>query len=215
MARGHKIDNIPEVPLVVTDAPESYKKTSDAVKMLKTLGAYADVEKVKDSRKIRTGKGKMRNRRHVQRRGPLVIFHEDKGIVKAFRNIPGIELCDVSRLNLLELAPGGHLGRFCIWTKSAFEKLDQVYGTQKQDAVLKAGYRPPRPMMTNAELARIINSEEVQSALRPKAVTKRLSKARKNPLTNAEALKKLSPYAKMQMSRRRAAAQAAARARKD
>lgn len=29
----------------------------------------------------------------------------------------------------MQLAPGGHMGRFCIWTKSAFEALDTIYGT--------------------------------------------------------------------------------------
>ena len=28
----------------------------------------------------------------------------------------------------MQLAPGGHLGRFIIWTKSAFSKLDELYG---------------------------------------------------------------------------------------
>ena len=41
---------------------------------------------------------------------------------KAARNIPGVEVCHVERLNLLQLCPGGHLGRFVIWTKDAFEK---------------------------------------------------------------------------------------------
>ena len=44
---------------------------------------------------------------------------------QAFRNIPGVELACVDRLNLLKLAPGGHLGRFVIWTQAAFEKLDR------------------------------------------------------------------------------------------
>lgn len=34
----------------------------------------------------------------------------------------------MERLNLLQLAPGGHLGRFCIWTKSAVEQLDKIFG---------------------------------------------------------------------------------------
>ena len=29
---------------------------------------------------------------------------------------------------IAQLAPGGHLGRFIIWTRSAFEKLDEVFG---------------------------------------------------------------------------------------
>lgn len=38
---------------------------------------------------MRAGKGKMRNRRRIQRRGPCIIYNEDNGIIRAFRNIPG------------------------------------------------------------------------------------------------------------------------------
>lgn len=54
-----------------------------------------------------------------------------QGLTKAFRNIPGVELLSVSKLNLLKLAPGGHVGRFVIWTESAFKKLDALYGSWK------------------------------------------------------------------------------------
>ena len=54
----------------------------------------------------------MRNRRYVQRKGPLIIYNEDLGIRQAFRNLPGVELLNVDRLNLLNLCPGGHLGRY-------------------------------------------------------------------------------------------------------
>ena len=91
-------------------------------------------------RKIRAGKGKMRNRRHVQRKGPLVIYNEDNGIRKAFRNIPGVDTCSVDCLNLLELAPGGHVGRFCIWSEGAFKKLDAVFGTTKKKSIQKKNY---------------------------------------------------------------------------
>merc|ERR1711998_238232 len=115
MARGHKIDAVPELPLVVSNDVESTTKTAKAVEILKVLGAEADLDHVKDSKKVRRGKGKMRNRRYVMRKGPLVIYNEDNGVSKAFRNIPGVELMHVSRLNLLSLAPGGHMGRFCVW----------------------------------------------------------------------------------------------------
>ncbi|GLJ37413.1 hypothetical protein SUGI_0760020 [Cryptomeria japonica] len=45
-------------------------------------------------------------------------------IVTAFRNFPGVKFSCMDRLKLLKLAPGGHLGRFIIWTKFAFEKPD-------------------------------------------------------------------------------------------
>merc|ERR1711935_44278 len=74
MARGHKIDQVPECPLVVESSVEAVDKTAKAMKVLEALGAADDVEKSKASRQIRSGKGKMRNRRYVQRRGPLVVY---------------------------------------------------------------------------------------------------------------------------------------------
>jgi len=196
MARGHRISEVAEVPLVVDNKViDSVDKTKSAVALLKTLKAYADVEKVDDSHKIRRGKGKLRGRRYVQRRGPLIVYNEKAPLTKAFRNIPGIELVSVTRLNLLQLAPGGHLGRFVIWTKDAFERLDAIYGTYKKQATEKHDYILPRAAMSNADLARIINSDEVQSALRPKkGATGHIRK--RNPLKNLGFLLRLNPYAK-------------------
>jgi len=51
---------------------------------------------------MRAGKGKMRNRRYQLRKGPLVIYGtENVKLVKALRNVPGVECCNVSRMNLL------------------------------------------------------------------------------------------------------------------
>jgi large subunit ribosomal protein L4e len=140
LARGHRVESVSEIPLVVSSAAESYTKTRQAVTLLKTLHAHADVVKVSNSRTLRAGKGKMRNRRHRQRRGPLIVYKENNGIVRAFRNIPGVELVNVTRLNLLQLAPGGHLGRFVIWTEAAFKMLDEVFGTFDKASVHKKDY---------------------------------------------------------------------------
>ncbi len=49
----------------------------------------------------------MRNRRYVSRRGPLIVYGtEGAKLVKSFRNVPGVEIASVHRLNLLQLAPG-------------------------------------------------------------------------------------------------------------
>jgi large subunit ribosomal protein L4e len=199
MARGHDIEDVAEVPLVVERSAEALKKTSVAVKMLKKLGAYDDVERAKASRKIRAGKGKMRNRRFVQRRGPLIIYDQDDGIVKAFRNLPGVDMCQVDRLNLLQLAPGGHIGRFCVWTEAAIEKLDKVYGSGEPGAVsaVKKNFVLPRTMMANSDVARIINSDEIQSIVRPVAERKMWVPRKKNPLKNKEEMFKLNPHARI------------------
>lgn len=197
MARGHRIETVPELPLVIGDSAEGVEKTSAAIKVLKDIGAYADVEKAKDSHAIRPGKGKMRNRRYISRKGPLIVYGtEGAKIVKAFRNIPGVEVANVNRLNLLKLAPGGHLGRFIIWTKSAFEKLDSIYGSFDKPSLKKKGYLLPRSKMTNADLTRIINSDEIQSVVRPIKKEVKRATLKKNPLKNLNALLKLNPYAK-------------------
>ncbi|EMS57823.1 60S ribosomal protein L4-1 [Triticum urartu] len=194
LARGHRIETVPEMPLVISDSAESIEKTSQAIKILKQTGAYADSEKAQDSVGIRTGKGKMRNRRYINRKGPLVVYGtEGSKIVKAFRNLPGVDVANVERLNLLDLAPGGHLGRFVIWTETAFKKLEEVYGTFDAPSQ-RNGFFLPRPKMTNADLGRIINSDEVQSVVKPTNKEIKLRKKRRNPLKNVAAVLKLNPY---------------------
>lgn len=207
MARGHKIEQVPEVPLVVsTDSVKDLNKTKQAVALLTALGAGDDLKRVANSKHLRAGKGKMRNRRFKQKLGPLVVFNEKGPLTQAFRNIPGVDLVNVSRLNLLKLAPGGHLGRFVLWTQDAFERLEDLYGSTTKEAVEKKGYHVPNNMMTNTDLGRIINSTEVQSVLRAKKQKKQYAVRKKNPLTNLGARVKLDPYT---IVRRRLALKAA------
>jgi len=160
--------------------------------MLKKLGCDEELKKVVDSKKVRSGKGKMRNRRYTMRRGPLVVYNEDNGIVRAIRNIPGVETASVDSLNLLQVAPGGNFGRFIVWTESAFKKLNEIYGSMKGGST-KKGYRLPRAMMENADVARIINSDEVQSVLKPKLDAPKKFGAKKNPLKNKMVMARLNP----------------------
>merc|ERR1711896_39185 len=200
MARGHRISEVPECPLVIDSSIEACDKASKAVKILKDVGAFEDVEKSKSSRQIRSGKGKMRNRRHVQRRGPLVVFSEDNApMKKAFQNLSGVEVASVDRLNLLQLAPGGHLGRFVVFTEDAFAKLDAVYGGKNGKlSEEKKGYRVPRATMTNSDLPRIINSDEVQSKVVPAKTQSKFRRIKKNPLKNLGVMAKLNPLAMAQ-----------------
>lgn len=194
-AKGHVIDNIPELPLVVSDKVQELNKTKQAVAFLRKIRAWADVQKVYKSRRMRAGRGKMRNRRRIQRRGPLVVYGKDSGLVKAFRNIPGIDLLSVEKLSLLKLAPGGHVGRFVIWTESAFKRLDKLFGTWKSPSLEKKGFNLPQPKMACTDLSRLLRAEEIRKVLRAprKAVVRRARKL--NPLTNKRALLRLNPYA--------------------
>ena len=204
MARGHKVSSVPEVPLVVDSkalaAAGALGKTTGALALLKAVGAGPDVEKVKASRKLRAGKGKMRGRRIRQRRGPLVVYEPETDgteLIKGFRNVTGVETCSVWALNLLQLAPGGHLGRFVVWTSAAFAALDKIYGSTTDPSPLKKGFLLPSNVVTNADLTRLINSSEIQSVVRgPKgtALTKRAGVQKKNPLKNRQVMLRLNPY---------------------
>jgi len=203
MARGHRVDEVPEVPLVVDNKViDNIDKSSKAVALLKALKAYDDVEKVKDSKSIRAGQGKSRNRRFRQRRGPLLVYNQENSpCVTAFRNLPGVEVCNVNRLNVLQLAPGGHLGRFVIWTKDAFEKLDTIYGTYTKVSQTKKEYRLPRPLMINSDLTRLINSEQVQAQVRPVRKSPRVGGRKLNPLRNRQVRTALNPAYPSQLRR--------------
>jgi len=193
-ARGHKIDNVPELPLVISDSLNGVSKTKDARAVLSRIGAFDDVEKSRDSKKIRRGVGKSRNRRYTQRRGPLIVYDVSEGLDKGFRNLPGVELTNVDNLSLLDLAPGGHLGRFLIWTKGAFEKLDSLFGTYDEAAKFKNGFNLPRSFMNNADLARIINSDEIQSVLKPAVTVAKTLPVKRNPLKHSSVKIALNPY---------------------
>ncbi len=198
-ARGHRVDSVPELPFVVSNAAEQIERTKEAVRFLRDTGAWGDVQKVIDTVKVRAGRGKLRNRRYRSRRGPLVVYSgANVPLIRALRNVPGVEVAHVSRLNLLQLAPGGHVGRFVIWTEGAFKELNNIFGTWTQPSTQKKGYHLAHSEVTNPDISRVINSNEIQSALREAKTDRVLHKSQKdNPLTNTKALDKLNPNAKL------------------
>lgn len=127
VSRGHSVEGIPQIPLVVVNELEGLKKTRDVEEALIKLGVLADLYRVRESIKVRAGKGKLRGRKMKQAVGPLIVVAEDRGLGEAARNIPGVEVVPVKSLNAEVLAPGTHPGRLTIWTASAIKTLDKLY----------------------------------------------------------------------------------------
>ena len=169
MSKGHRIEEVPELPLVVEDKVEGYKKTKEAVLLLKKLKAWNDIKKVYASQQMRAGKGKTRNQSRIQHRGPCIIYNEDNGIIKAFGNISGITLLNVSKLNILKLAPGGHVGRFCIWTKRAFRTWmnSMALGIKQPPRPQDAEYRPQRDLEKPRNPKRALSTTQEDSSQSP------------------------------------------------
>jgi large subunit ribosomal protein L4e len=127
-ARGHIVDDVKDFPLVVTDDLQSLKKVKDLKVALINLGVWPDIYRVKESIKVRAGKGKMRGRRRKHAVGPLIVINVDDGVVKAANNLLGVDVAFVKNLNAELLAPGTHPGRLTVWTKDSVEELRTLTG---------------------------------------------------------------------------------------
>ncbi len=79
-------------------------------------------------KKVRAGKGKMRGRKYKRKKSILFIVSKDDGFSKSASNVAGANICLVDDLDIRELAPGADAGRLTIWSKSAFNKLGELYG---------------------------------------------------------------------------------------
>jgi large subunit ribosomal protein L4e len=131
-SRGHSIEDVPEIPLVVADDLAKLKKAKEIEQTLIHLGVLSDIYRVRESRKVRAGKGKRRGRKMKQAVGPLIVVAEDKGISQAAGNVPGVEVVEVDYLNPEVLAPGAHPGRLTIWTIGAIERMNNLYALKEE-----------------------------------------------------------------------------------
>lgn len=125
--RGHNIENVPQLPLIVDDELATIKKTKETREVFKNLGIFDDISRAKKGKKIRAGKGKLRGRKYKKTKGPLIVVADDKGISLGARNHAGVDVVTVENLNAELLAPGTHPGRLTIFTKSAIEKLGGLF----------------------------------------------------------------------------------------
>ncbi len=121
--RNHLFEG--ELPKIVVDDLSALKKTKEVAEVFKAIGVYADVERAKERKRYRAGKGKMRGRRYVAKKSVLLVVDRDDGIIKAAKNLPGVDAVLVKDLNVELLAPGCHAGRLTVWTKSAVEYLGE------------------------------------------------------------------------------------------
>jgi large subunit ribosomal protein L4e len=105
--RGHRPGKN-DLPIVVEDAIQEVKKTSDAVKILKSIGLGDELGRCRSGTQ-----------------GILIVVAEDKGIRGAAGNIPGVDVATINDLSVDLLAPGTHAGRLTVWSSSALKTLGE------------------------------------------------------------------------------------------
>jgi len=122
VARGHRIGDSVQVPIIVDDSIQEVNKAAKLRLIFEKLGVLDDVRRAA-RRKRRTGKARWRGRAKREGKGPLIVIAKDKGISRAADAFPGVEVVLARNLSLLHLAPGAVPGRLCIFALSALEEL--------------------------------------------------------------------------------------------
>ncbi|NYZ74791.1 50S ribosomal protein L4 [Candidatus Micrarchaeota archaeon] len=119
--RGHAFAG--KLPLIIDDSLESLKKVKEVKTTLEKIGLSQDLERASEGRKARSGRARLRRGGYRVPKSVLIVIADDKGVWRASRNIPGVDVVKVDELNAELLAPGGDAGRLTLWTKSALQKL--------------------------------------------------------------------------------------------
>lgn len=136
--RGHRFDPDIKLPIILGEYTEVREDTKDScdieeiglkhgtrkvAAILEQLGLGGDLYRAKNGRKIRAGKGKMRNRKYRTPKGILLVVSSKAGLAKASRNLPGVDVVAVKDLSAEDLAPGGDAGRLTVFTKRAIDAM--------------------------------------------------------------------------------------------
>jgi large subunit ribosomal protein L4e len=124
-ARGHMLPKL-ELPIIIDDAIQRIKKTSDIKKVLLAMQLGPELKRAK-KKKIRPGKGKSRGRKYRRKASLLLVIDKDLGITKAAANVPGVDVITVRDLNALVLAPGAQPGRLVVWSRAAALAVDKLF----------------------------------------------------------------------------------------
>jgi len=125
--RGHKIGE--RYPAILVDDFESIKKTREILNVL-NLFVPDDLKRAKDNRQKITG---IRRRTRSVRypKSALVIASKGSAVLKAARNIAGIDATNPGELKVRNLAPGAMPGRPILISKKALAEIESLWGAKK------------------------------------------------------------------------------------
>jgi large subunit ribosomal protein L4e len=121
-----------KLPIIIDDGFEGIEKTKKIIEILSKIGLEKDLENAKNKVRRRAGKGKARGRKKKIKKSVLIVTRKNDKVLKASRNITGVDAVTVTSLNVELLAPGAEAGRLVVWTKGAIEKLEGKKETKEK-----------------------------------------------------------------------------------
>lgn len=124
-ANGQKVPA--SYPMILDESYETIFKTRDFKDILEVIGFGEELTRAA-IRKVRAGKGTMRNRTYVEKRGPLVVVSSiEVPLLKATRNIKGFDVITPELLMVSDFGMSYKPGRAVIFTKPAMEEFMEVF----------------------------------------------------------------------------------------
>jgi large subunit ribosomal protein L4e len=124
MANGQKVSE--NYPMVLDDSVEKMDKTKDFREMLTKLGFTDELERT-SIRKVRAGKGTMRNRTYKTKRSFLVVVSSSEvPLFKSGRNFRGMDVLPADMLLASDFGMSEKPGRAVLFTKSGAEEFLEV-----------------------------------------------------------------------------------------
>jgi len=120
--RGHNVPG--DYPFIISNDFENISKTKDFRSALLALGLKPELDRA--SRKsIRAGKGTLRGRPYKKAKGPLVVVSGNCDLIKSAKNVAGVDVVDVKKLNAELLAPGCIPGRLALFSEQAVDLIEK------------------------------------------------------------------------------------------
>ena len=127
-SRGHRIDGLESLPVVVSDGIESISRTREMVGVLGSLNLLQDMDRLA-SRRPRTGKPSLRGRGKKVGKSVLFVAGDVSNISRAVGALPGVEARNARDLSVLDLAPGADPIRLTVYSRSAIAEIGKIGST--------------------------------------------------------------------------------------
>jgi large subunit ribosomal protein L4e len=164
-----------DLPIIVDDKFEESNKTKAIVEILNKIGAGKDLVNAKSKTRKRAGKGKARGRTKKQKKSILIVTGKNTPVLKASRNLPGVDSVTVTSLNVELLAPGTEAGRLVVWTKSAIEALGD-----KKEAKKVVKLKTIKLKETKTEKRATLKASKKTKKVAKKAIKKKVVKKKED-----------------------------------
>ncbi len=120
-----RISQLDAFPVLLKDDFSTLSKTKDVLKVLSTIGLDKEIEWAKEHIKRVTGVRRRKKGKDVPR--SLLIIVSDGAILRAARNLPGVDVVKVEELKVKHLAPGCLPGRPTLFTESALVQISKRF----------------------------------------------------------------------------------------